>query len=141
MADAEEGLVVRYDYLWAREFDRGRNTSKDRPACVMFVGAAVPERAGQRRVFIAPITHAAPDADVAALELPPLEKRRLGLDDAPSWLLLCEVNTDVWPDGIVSASGAKGGVYGRLSYPLFRRAALRLAAEIRSGRVRTVPRS
>lgn len=134
-----EGPIVRYEYLWAREHDAGRRMSKDRPACLMLVAAAA-GAAGSHRVYLAPITHAQPGPDVPALEIPLDEKRRLGLDDLPSWLVLSEVNVDIWPEGPTGAVGAPNGVYGRLSYPLFRRAAVLLAAAVKAGAVRRVPR-
>lgn len=134
-----EGLVVRYEYLWARERDAGRVSSKDRPACVMVV-SSTQAGTGSRRVYLAPITHSEPAPGAPALALPADEKRRLGLDDRPSWLILSEVNVDIWPEGLAGAHGAENGVYGRLSHPLYRRAAERLAAEVRAGTVRRIPR-
>lgn len=135
----EAGLVVRYDYLWVREFVGGRQSSKDRPACVM-LAAEVADADGLFRVYLAPITHSPPAPDAPAIALPVDEKRRLGLDETPSWLLLSEVNVDIWPQGLTNARGARAGIYGRLSQPLFRRAVLLLAQEMKAGRLRRIPR-
>jgi hypothetical protein len=44
-----------------------------------------------------PITHAAPGADDAAVEIPAKTKERLNLDSERSWVIVSEVNRFVWP--------------------------------------------
>jgi hypothetical protein len=43
-----------------------------------------------------PITHSDPRDDTAVL-LPASIKRRLGLDDQPSWIITSDLNDFVWP--------------------------------------------
>ena len=88
------GLVIRYSYLWLSEADSGREEGvKDRPCAIVVV---VQDRGGRKRVLALPITHS-PPRDGFALELPPDTKRRLGLDDEPSWIVLSEWNDFLWP--------------------------------------------
>jgi hypothetical protein len=97
--DAEPGLVIRYDYLWSRQNDAGLGQGKDRPACLV---AASDRSVTPRYVVILPITHTAPDADTVGIEIPEAVRRALGLDDAPSWVVLSEHNVDEWPNGGLS---------------------------------------
>ena len=89
------GLVIRYSYLWRREAEQGREEGvKDRPCAIIL---AVRQDQGDDKVFVLPITHSAPAIPADAVELPLAVKRRLGLDDAPSWVVLSETNGFLWP--------------------------------------------
>ena len=44
-----------------------------------------------------PITHTPPSSPNLAIEIPHVTKRRLGLDDARSWVVLTEANRFTWP--------------------------------------------
>ena len=84
------GLVVKYDFVWSREHRGGRDASKDRPVCVAL---AVP-RGARTIVAYFPITHSPPTRGTAAIEIPDDEKRRVGLDHLPSWVVVTEMNED-----------------------------------------------
>jgi len=118
--DPEPGLVVRYDFLWSRDAERGRTSSKDRPACVV---AALDEPGDPRLVVLLAITHAAPADDTIAMEIPIAVCRKLGLDEARSWIVLSEYNIDLWPSpGLASLPGKRKNVaYGFLPPNLFAR--------------------
>lgn len=89
------GLVIRYAYLWSDEADRGReNSSKDRPCAVLL---STVMRSGKEIVTVLPITHSLPLDQAFAVELPTATKRRLGLDDERSWIVLTEANRFIWP--------------------------------------------
>lgn len=89
------GLVIRYAYLWAREHDRGQTEGvKDRPCAVL---VATRDDEGDLRVIVLPITHAPPIDSETAIEIPQATKRRLGLDDDRSWVVLSEGNAFAWP--------------------------------------------
>ena len=89
------GLVIRYAYLWRSEFLQGREEgAKDRPCAVVLVTATDD---GEKRVTVLPITHAQPADAALALEIPPLVKRRLGLDGERSWIVFGEANKFLWP--------------------------------------------
>lgn len=117
---AEPGLVIRYNYLWRRDADRGRDTSKSRPACIV---AALAARDGEIEIVVLPITHTKPGANTPAIEIPPSVKAHLGLDEERSWAVLTECNIDLWPSPDLAPLPGKPGVfaYGFLPPKLFRR--------------------
>lgn len=84
----DQGDVIRYAYLWARQAARGEEAGrKVRPACVVVRTPAVPAA-----LFVFPLTTQQPDAaDRAFLAVPEIERRRAGLD-RESWLILDEYN-------------------------------------------------
>jgi PemK-like, MazF-like toxin of type II toxin-antitoxin system len=96
LPEPKPGLVIRYDYLWTREAVAGRDQGKERPACLV---AATDAFASPRFVVILPITHAPPDKDTVGVEIPPKVRKAIGLDDAPSWVIVSEHNIDEWPNG------------------------------------------
>lgn len=90
------GLIIRYSYLWYREYLEGREEGeKDRPCAI--VAALRVDDEGDMRVLVLPITHSPPDHPALAVEIPALTKKRLGLDEARSWVVLSEWNEFVWP--------------------------------------------
>jgi hypothetical protein len=92
----EPGLVIRYAYLGRHEHNRGQEEGrKDRPRIIL-LAVEEPERKATR-VTVAAITHSTPHPNAIALELPLKVKHHLGLDDAPSWITLDEVNQFHWP--------------------------------------------
>ncbi len=95
LPEPRPGLVVRYDYLWTREAAAGRQQSKDRPACLV---VASDPGTTPRFVVILPITRSAPRGDDVGVEIPHKVRRALGLDDAPSWVLISDHNVDEWPN-------------------------------------------
>lgn len=89
------GLVIRYSYLWKREFDAGREEgTKDRPCAIVM---AVVDEDGDKDVLVLPITHSPPDDPVDAIEIPTATKSRLGLDGERSWIVITEANEFAWP--------------------------------------------
>ncbi len=93
----EEGLVIRYSYLWLAEYLEGREEgAKDRP-CAIILAVENRDYDKRRRVVVLPITHTEPGANTPSLEIPPVTKKRLGLDDARSWVILSESNEFLWP--------------------------------------------
>ena len=94
--DPQPGLVISYAYLWKRDAAQGREEgTKYRPAVVVL--AVESDEARGKTVLVAPITHRMPDDPATAIEMPPLTKRRLGLDPEPSWIIVSEVNRFEWP--------------------------------------------
>lgn len=89
------GQVISYAYLWQSEHQRGQEEGlKDRPCAVILV---VMNEDGNEVVTVLPITHTPPSNPDLAVEIPPATKRRLGLDDARSWVVLTEANRFTWP--------------------------------------------
>ncbi|WP_119389218.1 hypothetical protein [Taklimakanibacter lacteus] len=95
LPEPKPGLVIRYSYLWSHEHALGREEGvKDRPCAVLL---ATRTEAGDLRVIVLPITHVPPRDPGSAVEIPPPTKRRLGLDDDQSWIVLSEGNIFTWP--------------------------------------------
>jgi hypothetical protein len=89
------GLVIRYAYLWKREYDEGREEgSKDRPCAIVL---AIASEDDDREVLVLPITHSPPEHSQDAVEIPTATKQRLGLDVERSWIVISEANEFVWP--------------------------------------------
>lgn len=90
----EQGLVIRYSYLWRREDRKGRAEGlKDRPCLIMLVERL---EAGLR-VMVAPITHSEPEPEDIAVGMPAPVRANLGLDADAQWVVLDEVNQFIWP--------------------------------------------
>jgi hypothetical protein len=95
LPEPSAGLVIRYAYLWKREFDAGRDEgAKDRPCAIVM---AVIDEDGDKEVLVLPITHTPPTNAADAIEIPTLTKNRLGLDTERSWIVITEANEFVWP--------------------------------------------
>lgn len=91
--DIRTATIIRYPYLWARE-DRAGETEgrKERPVAV---GVRIPRPDGDLVLFF-PITTKEPESGRFAAEIPPIEKRRAGLDaDRRLWIILDEFNSDL----------------------------------------------
>lgn len=136
--EPKPGLVVRYDCLWSHEAAAGRDQGKDRPTCLL---AASDHPARPRYVVLLPIIRTAPDADTVGIEIPAKVKQSIGLDEAPSWIIVSEHNVDEWPNGGLSPVPGKPGVfsYGFIPPGLFKEVKskfLELARRSRSGAVR-----
>lgn len=87
------GQVIEYHYLWRWQSERGETEGrKTRPSCVVLV---VANSAGNRVLFIAPITSRQPGRDRTSLAIPEIERRRAELDNIPLWILVDELNVDV----------------------------------------------
>ena len=132
------GLVIRYDYLWSREAAAGRDQGKERPACLV---AATDPATSPRFVVILPITHMQPDKDTVGVEIPARVREALGMDDAPSWVIVSEHNVDEWPNGGLAPLPGRSSVfsYGFIPPGLFARVKasfLELYEKGRSGGVR-----
>ncbi len=115
------GMVIRYAYLWRNEHKRGvEEGTKDRPCAVLL---AVTDEAGDRKVIVLPITHTPPHDPALAIEIPAATKRRLGLDDERSWIVIAEANRFTWPGPDLrpmKSGDATTVVYGELPANLFR---------------------
>jgi hypothetical protein len=138
LPEPEPGLVIRYDYLWTTEASAGRDQGKERPACLV---AAMDSAGSPRFVIILPITHTRPDKDTIGVEIPARVRDALGLDDAPSWIIVSEHNVDEWPNGGLAPLPGRPGIfsYGFIPPGLFahvKRRFLDLHEKGQSGRVR-----
>jgi hypothetical protein len=136
------GLVIRYSYLWFREYMAGREEGqKDRPCAIV---AAIRTEAGEKRVLVLPITHSEPSAGAVGLEIPSAVKARLGLDVLRSWIVVSEYNEFVWPGpDLRRAPGADDSsvAYGLLPAGLFEAVRRALLETVGTGKARPVRRT
>jgi hypothetical protein len=115
LPEPRPGLIIRYDYLWIREAAAGREQGKERPACLV---AASDPATSPRFVVILPITHTRPDQDAAGVEIPAKVRKVLGLDDAPSWVIVSEHNVDEWPNAGLAPLPGQPGIFSYGFIPL-----------------------
>jgi hypothetical protein len=136
------GLVIRYGYLWAEEHRRGQEEGvKDRPCAIVVITT---HAQGGQSVTVLPVNHTPPTNREFAVEIPAATKRRLGLDDERSWVVLTEANRFLWP-GPDLRPARQGGTrtvgYGQLPYALFEEIRQKFIAAIRARRAGVVQRS
>ena len=132
------GWVFRYSYLWHRQFLAGREEGdKDRPSVVLAIVAHFED--GTPTVRVLPITHSPHPDD--AIEIPPATKRRLGLDEQPSWIVLTESNRFAWPRPDMRSVDSDTGYFGPLPPALFAEVKRRFVELAQSRRHRATPRS
>ncbi|MGH6847129.1 MAG: hypothetical protein ACREC0_06745 [Methylocella sp.] len=124
------------------EHERGQEEGvKDRPCAVILVTA---NEDGDRAVTVLPISHTPPSDSKFAVEISPLVKRRLKLDDERSWVVLTEANRFIWPgpDLRPATPGDAASVgYGPLPFALFEEIRTKFIAAIRARRASVVRRS
>lgn len=130
------GDVWRYPYLWARQHEAGETEGRKPRPCALAV--TVRRQDGLTGIVLLAITTQPPGADRAAVEIPPIERRRAGLDpDRPLWLILDEHNIDLLER---SAYLDPEDRMGRLSGAFTQRVQRALIDTIRARRSRAVPR-
>lgn len=95
---------------------------------------------GTPAVRVLPITHSAPKNPHDEIEVPPATKRRLGLDDERSWIVLTESNWFVWPGPDMRAVDGETG-YGHLPPALFAEVKRRFVELAKAQRHRATARS
>lgn len=127
--------VIRYSYLWHRDAVRGvEEGSKDRPCAIVMM---VQDENGEDVVTVLPITHTPPHDPADALEIPSETKRRLGLDDDRSWVVVTESNRFYWPGPdlrMAQPADAASVLYGSLPGAFFERVRLAFIAKVRAAR-------
>jgi len=136
------GLVIRYSYLWAAEHARGQEDGvKDRPCAIVVVAD---DDSSRQTVTVLPVTHTPPSHPQTAVEIPADTKRRLGLDDSRSWVMLTEANRFNWPGPDLRPlrpGDAASIAYGPLPYGLFEQIRLKFIDLIKVGVTSMVPRT
>jgi hypothetical protein len=142
LPDPETGLVIHYAYLWRSDAERGEEEGrKDRP-CAVVVARRV-ESSGAIGVMVAPITHREPAENTTAIEIPLPVKRRLGLDDARSWIITDELNIFAWPGPDLRPTPQAGQrfAYGHLPKKLADELVKSVMAHVEGGHMKTVRRT
>jgi hypothetical protein len=136
------GLLIRYSFLWREDAARGQEEGdKDRPCAVVLTTA---NDRGETIVTVLPVTHTPPRNRDLAVEIPAGTKRRLGLDDDRSWIVVTDANRFIWPgpDLRPSRRGDTSSVaYGLLPAKLFEELRDKLVKAIEARQAATVPRT
>ncbi len=134
------GQIIRFDYLWRDEQERGRiEGAKDRPCAVIVALQRADD--GSQRVYVAPITHSQPRDGLRAIEMPAQFNTLAGLDSERSWLITSELNRVVWSDpGIVPARPDRW-FYGSLPRGIAQRALKEIVRLSRLGVLKSVDRT
>lgn len=139
-AEPKVGWIFRYSYLWHRQYLQGREEAeKDRPTLVLAIVATLAD--GVSVVRVLPVTHTPPSNADDAIEIPVATKRRLGLDDERSWIVLTESNRFVWPGRDIRPVDGDSGYYGPLPPAFFDEVKQKFVALARGQKHRVSPRS
>jgi hypothetical protein len=114
---------------------------KDRPCVVVLLTKRTD---GHIVATVLPITHSLPPIADDAVEIPLTTKRRLGLDEARSWVVIDEVNRFVWPGPDlrpVSRNEPDRFDFGILPPSLFHRITEKFVASVRAKKLAIVHRT
>src|SRR6266699_5169049 len=134
MFNPANGLVISYNYLWAREHDRQEESGRKlRSACVQII---ITDSESGTVVALFSIASQPPRAERTALAIPETDARRIGLT-IPSWIIVDEWNLD---DLAKSPHIADSRPIGLLSPAFMKRVRGAAADRIRARRYRSVPR-
>lgn len=134
------GLVIRYDYLWSTDQQKGSASgSKERP-CVIVLAKHV-ESDGSVRVIVAPITHSSPDDPEDSIEVPCEVAVSLGLDEQDHWVRVDELNSFEWPGFDLRPVPRTGQyAYGMMPKDLYLKIQARILERNAAKRIRPVSR-
>ncbi len=142
-AGPERGSVIRYAYLWADESVQGHDEGrKDRPALVLALSVKPIDETID--VLVLAVTHTPPAHADDAVLFPSDVKRRIGLDDAPSWIVTTEANAFVWPGPDIRPVPDRtptSVVYGRVPDALLKQVARSYLANRNKQRSRLIKRT
>ncbi len=139
-ADIRVGHVLRYSYLWHWQYLEGRDDGdKDRPVLVLAIVSMLED--GSPVVRVLPITHVPPKDLTQAVELPVLVKRRLGMDEERSWIILSESNRFASPGPDLRPAATDSGYLGPLPPALFQTVKRRFVELARRGSHKVAARS
>ena len=139
----DRGSIIRYVYLWADESLRGQEEGrKDRPALVLAL--SVKDVDGAINVLVLAVTHTPPTDPADVVPFPQDAKRRIGLDDAPSWIVTTEANAFIWPGPDIRPVPGRVPttmIYGRIPDALLQQVARSYLLNRQKQRSRLVPRT
>lgn len=130
LPEPQAGMVIHYEYLWAREHDKGwKRAEKIRPCVILAVVEG--KESQDKTVYVSPLTHTAPFHPEESIQLAPETSRRIGLDCHDKWLMCNEVNKFTWPGALVRRvpySSPTAYVYGMLPECVLKEARCKLKA-------------
>ena len=135
------GLVISYSYLWQDQRNQGEEEGRKNRPCAIVLTRHIIDNA--MIVSAVPVTHTPPADPADAILLPPEIKRRLGLDDALSWIVISELNDFVWPGPDLRPVPGKTDRfdYGVLSPAFFRKLQEAIFARLRAKKIAIVART
>jgi len=140
--EPKPGLVIRYAFLWHEAAARGQEEGdKDRPCAIVMTTR---NEGARPLVLVLPVTHSPPSDPDLAVEIPAQTKRRLGLDDQRSWIMVTDANRFLWPGPDLrprEPGVAESVVYGYLPASVFNAVRDKLAHAIASRLSGIVPRT
>lgn len=124
MFQPKVGQVIRYDFLWHNDAEKGAESGKDRPCSIIVARQDAFDHS--HLVLVCPITHSPPDDPSKAVELPPAVSKHLGLDQERSWIKTDQVNQFRWdrrylPIGVQPVEKGRW-IYGDMPSQLSRQA-------------------
>jgi hypothetical protein len=99
---------------------------------------------GEPKIVVLPITHSPPTDPAHAVEIPHATKRRLGLDDERSWIVLTESNRFTWPGPDLRPSRVgdpRSVAYGLLPRALYEQVRDKWFALFKEEKTRSVART
>ncbi len=111
---------------------------KHRPVVVVL---AIEVGGPRPQLIVAPVTHSAPETGTAAIELPAVVKRDLGLDRERSWIVTSEVNRFTWKGPDIRPLAHGSPFYGAVPDWLLARVKERIAAQAKRGAMRITRRT
>ncbi|WHA42118.1 hypothetical protein [Agrobacterium larrymoorei] len=88
------GLVIRFDYLWHADSQKGLSSSeKERPCAIVLYAKK------SNKTLVVPISHSYPEMgeEDYSLEIPADICALIGLDEERNWVRVSEVNEFEWP--------------------------------------------
>ena len=136
------GLVIRYSYLWQSEHLRGQEEGRKNRPCAIIL--ATETASGEQVVTVLPVTHTPPGHTALAIEIPQATKKRLGLDDERSWIVLTEANRFVWPGPDlrpIQQNDMSNVAYGLLPAALTQEVRIKFLTLARARQAKLVPRT
>jgi len=95
---------------------------------------------GITTVYVAPITHSAPESPEAGIEIPAATKRRLRMDAERSWIISTELNRFIWPGPDIRPLPSGDYSYGYLPGKLLQGVIDQVKAHARQQRLQSVER-
>ena len=110
----------------------------------MVLALSIKEADGTTEILALAVTHTPPADPTDAVAFPQDIKRRLGLDDVPSWIVTTEANAFIWPGPDVRPVPGRTPrtvIYGKVPDGLLRQVARSYLANRERQRSRLVPRT